>query len=133
MTDRPLLPQAQPEANPACPVCQGEPQWEHDARTGEWAGRCVHCAIEGVASKTKEGAKRAWSDWYSKYATPQAQPAPAVPAVQPLTDEQIDEIWDGTFESAGPKRQLSFRQTITRAAIAKFCEVNSITQGGEHG
>ena len=48
-------------------------------------------------------------------ATPQAQPAPAV---QPLTDEQIDEIWDGTFDSADPKRQLSFRQIITRAIEA---------------
>lgn len=39
----------------------------------------------------------------------------SAPAVQPLTDEQIDEIWDGTFDSADPKRQLSFRQIITRA------------------
>ena len=55
--------------------------------------------------------------------------APAAPAVQPLTDERIDEIWDGTFESADPKRQLSFRQTITRAIE----RAHGITQGGKHG
>ena len=43
----------------------------------------------------------------------------SAPAVQPLTDEQIDEIWDGTFDSADPKRQLSFRQIITRAVEAR--------------
>lgn len=50
--------------------------------------------------------------------------APAVPTVRepvtashqlPLTDGQMDEIWDGAFDSADPKRQLSFRQSITRA------------------
>jgi len=33
----------------------------------------------------------------------------------PLTDEQIDKIWDGTFNVTEPKRQLNFRQIITRA------------------
>ena len=41
--------------------------------------------------------------------------SPPAPAVQPLTDEQIDEIWDGSFDASDPKRELSFRQTITRA------------------
>ena len=41
-----------------------------------------------------------------------AQPTPAA---VPLTDEQIDKIWDGTFNVTDPKRQLSFRQIITRA------------------
>ena len=74
---------AAPQPEPACPVCQGEPTWEHDARTNEWAGRCRHCGIEGSVAKTEDGAKRAWADWYSKR---------AAPAVQPLTDEQIDAI-----------------------------------------
>ena len=47
---------------------------------------------------------------------PTSPPAPAV--AEPLTDEQIDEIWDGSFDSEDPKRQLSFRQIITRAIEA---------------
>lgn len=41
--------------------------------------------------------------------------ASTAPAAAPLTNEQIDEIWDGTFRSEDPNRQLSFRQIITRA------------------
>lgn len=41
--------------------------------------------------------------------------APPAPAAVPLTNEQIDEIWDGTFRSEDPNRKLSFRQIITRA------------------
>ena len=57
-----------------------------------------------------------WKDAFREgfnFARSQLSAAPAAPV--PLTDDQIDEIWDGSFDSADPKRQLSFRQTITRA------------------
>ena len=50
----------------------------------------------------------------------------AAAVAEPLTDEEINEIWDGTFSIHDPKRQLSFRQTITRAIE----QAHGITQGG---
>ena len=54
--------------------------------------------------------------WHRRFARAVLSAAPAAPV--PLTDDQIDEIWDGSFDSADPKRQLSFRQIITRAIEA---------------
>jgi hypothetical protein len=64
---------AQPAPVPACPVCQSAPTWSHDARVGEWEGRCLHCGIDGPAGQTLDDAKAKWANWYSK---PPAQPAP---------------------------------------------------------
>jgi len=44
--------------------------------------------------------------------------APPPVALTPLSDEQIDEIWDRVFSQDDPNRKLSFRQLITRAIEA---------------
>lgn len=63
---------------PACPVCSRTPTFEHDRRTGEWAGRCKHCAVEGHAASTETEARRLWVAWHHKRSdtTPPAQREP---------------------------------------------------------
>ena len=39
----------------------------------------------------------------------------AAPPQVPLTEEEIDDIWDCTFSQDDPSRTRSFRQIITRA------------------
>ena len=39
----------------------------------------------------------------------------AAPPQVPLTEEEIDDIWDCTFNQDDPSRTRSFRQIITRA------------------
>jgi hypothetical protein len=60
-----LLQDAQP-VQPACPVCNQTPVFEHDRRTGEWAGRCKHCGVEGRAATTETEARRLWIAWHHK-------------------------------------------------------------------
>ena len=53
-------------AEPACPVCNQTPVFKHDRRTGEWAGHCEHCAVEGRAATTETEARRLWIAWHHK-------------------------------------------------------------------
>jgi hypothetical protein len=60
-----ILQDAQP-VEPACPVCSQTPVFEHDRRTGEWAGHCKNCAVEGSAATTETEARRLWIAWHHK-------------------------------------------------------------------
>lgn len=51
---------------PACPVCNRTPVFEHDRRVNEWAGHCKHCAVEGPVAATEEEARRLWIVWHHK-------------------------------------------------------------------
>jgi hypothetical protein len=56
----------QQPVEPACPVCNRTPVFEHDRRVAEWSGHCKHCAVEGPTATTEEEARRLWIVWHHK-------------------------------------------------------------------
>lgn len=94
-----------------CPHCFDEGAAPQAAQSGMVPVMWMHDAGDMITNAAWVQSSDRAKEWYH---TPLVVVAPqAVP--QPLTDEHVDEIWDGTFDSADPKRKLSFRQSITRA------------------
>lgn len=57
---------SQQPVEPACPMCNRTPVFEHDQRVNGWAGHCKHCAVEGPVASTEAGARRRWIVWHHK-------------------------------------------------------------------
>ena len=67
-----------------------------------------------------QAASVAWSPAYTRGPARQSAPVAAVPAMVPLTDEQIKACW--VSGAVGPFE-------FARASIAEFCRINGLTVG----